>query len=80
MLDKPAALDFVRSAAGGIPLPRGDTGAGSPGSGGPPWLAVRHREVDVGPWPRGAPTQSKRYPERSEPARLESTITVRRGI
>ena len=30
MLDKPAALDFVRSAAGGIPLPRGDTGAGSP--------------------------------------------------
>jgi hypothetical protein len=35
----------------------------SPGNG-PPWLAVCHCEVDVGRWPRGAPPQKIRHPER----------------
>ena len=43
------------------------------GRGGPPWLAVRHREVDVGHTVRGAPTQSQRHPERSpEPVEVRS--------
>lgn len=36
------------------------------GRGGPPWLAVQHREVDIGHRPRGAPTRSESHPERSE--------------
>jgi hypothetical protein len=35
------------------------------GSVGPPWLSVRHRELDIGHSARGAPTQSQRHPERS---------------
>lgn len=31
--------------------------------GDPHWLTVRHREVDVGHWPRGAPKQRKRHAE-----------------
>lgn len=81
-LGTPAASWCVRTAAGGVPLPRGDTEAESPGRGPvgrtvssaalpkraresiPYTLAVQHREVDVGRG-RGAP-KGKRHLERSE--------------
>jgi hypothetical protein len=70
------------STKGLHPPLRGERGMGR---GGPPWLAVQHREVDVGhlgPPERQAvgsspPIQSRRHPERSEgSARLDQILRV----
>jgi hypothetical protein len=44
------------------------------GRGAPPWLAVQHREVDVGYEARGAPTRSRSHPECSEGSAIVDQI------